>query len=219
MYVWEWPHYPQYLIPRSDVGSGLLLPEDRTEHRDLGPARRHGLRVGPHERPSAAWVYDDDADPAVAGTVRFDWDALDAWFEEDEEIFVHPRNPYARVDAVRSRRHVRVELDGVLLAETRSPVLLFETGLPTRSYIDQADVRFEHLTPGDRATSCPYKGTTSRYWSVRTGGRLHPDLAWSYAYPTPAVAAIAGLVAFYDEAVDVTLDGDRLARPVTHFAR
>jgi uncharacterized protein (DUF427 family) len=163
-------------------------------------------------------VFDADADGggAVAGTVRFDWDALE-WFEEDEPIVGHPRNPYARVDALRSHRHVKVELGGVLLAETATPVLLFETGLPTRYYIDRTDVVFANLEPSDTQTLCPYKGLTSGYWSVRVGTTVHPDLAWTYDYPLAAVVPIARMIAFYNEKVDITVDGVALARPQTHF--
>ena len=133
-----------------------------------------------------------------------------------------PRNPYSRVDALRSHRHVRVELDGVVLADTRSPVLLFETGLPTRYYIDPTDVAFEHLEPSPTQTLCPYKGVTSGYWSVRVGSAgnqaLHPDLAWTYHYPLPAVGQIAGLVAFYNEKLDIVVDGTTLPRAQTHFS-
>ena len=149
--------------------------------------------------------------------MRFEWDALDSWFEEDEEIFVHPRNPYVRVDALRSRSHVRVERDGVVLAESDAPVLLFETGLVTRYYLDRADVRWEHLVPTATRTSCPYKGTTSDCWAVRTPTGVSEDIAWSYRFTTDAVRAVAGLVAFYNEQVDVVLDGEMLARPVTRF--
>ena len=142
------------------------------------------------------------------------------WFEEDERIVGgHPRNPYARVDALRSHRHVQVELDGTVLADTRAPVLLFETGLPTRYYIDRSDVAFEHLVASDTVTECPYKGVTTDYWSVAVNGTVHPDLAWSYQYPYPPVAAIAGTVAFYNEMVDIVVDGTRLPKPRTHFTR
>jgi uncharacterized protein (DUF427 family) len=138
--------------------------------------------------------------------VRVEWDALDAWFEEDEEIFVHPRNPYARVDALRSSRPLRVERGGVLLAEAAASVMVFETGLPTRYYVERTALRLEHLVPSDTVTACPYKGKTSDYWSLRTGdGRVIPDIAWSYSFPTLALTPIAGLVAFYDERVDITL--------------
>ena len=123
------------------------------------------------------------------------------------------------MDALRSSRTVRVELDGVLLAESSSPVLVFETGLPTRYYVNRTDVRFEHLVPSATVTSCPYKGTTSAYWSVQADGTLHKDLAWAYDFPTRQLLPIAGLVAFYNEMVDTYLDGERLDRPQTHFSR
>jgi uncharacterized protein (DUF427 family) len=150
--------------------------------------------------------------------VRFEWAALDAWFEEDEQVFVHPRDPYTRVDALRSDRPVRVELDGVVLADSRSAVLVFETGLPTRYYVNRTDVRFEHLVPSGTVTSCPYKGTTSGYWSVQAGGAVHQDLAWAYDFPTRQLLPVAGLVAFYNEKVDTFLDGEPLDRPQTHFS-
>ena len=152
----------------------------------------------------------------MAGTVRFEWDCLE-WFEEDEPIVGHPRNPYSRVDALRSHRHVRVELDGVVLADTSTPVLLFETGLPTRYYIDRTDVQFANLEPSDTQSLCPYKGITSGYWSVRVGETVHPDLAWTYDYPLAAVASIARMIAFYNEKLDIIVDGVTLPRPKTHF--
>ena len=155
----------------------------------------------------------------MAGTVRFDWDALDAWFEEDEEVFVHPRNPYTRVDVIRSTRRVRIELDGALLAESSSPVMLFETGLPTRYYFNRTELNFSHLVPTETVTACPYKGRTSGYWSVRVANSTHPDLAWAYDFPTRQVLPIAGMIAFYNEKVDITIDGELLPRPRTQFFR
>jgi uncharacterized protein (DUF427 family) len=214
-YAWEWPPYPQFYVPLTDVAPGVLVDEDVEEDRPLGPARRHGLAAGGVTRPGAAWVA---ADGELAGTVRFEWSALDAWFEEDEQVFVHPRSPYARVDALRSSRTVRVELDGVLLAESSSPVLVFETGLPTRYYLPRTALRLATLAPSDTVSECPYKGRTSAYWSVRIGDALHRDLAWSYDFPTRQLLPIAGLVAFYNEKVDISLDGQRLDRPATHFS-
>ena len=129
-----------------------------------------------------------------------------------------PRNPYARVDALRSTRKVRVELEGLLLAESSSPVMVFETGLPTRYYLNRTEIDLEHLIPSDTVTECPYKGTTSAYWSVRTGDKVHRDLAWSYDFPTRQLLPITGLVAFYNEKVDIFLDGRQLERPTTHFS-
>jgi uncharacterized protein (DUF427 family) len=178
---------------------------------------RFGLRVGELERPGAARLYVEPALEGLPGMVRLDWDALDHLYEEDEEVFVHPRNPYVRVDALRSTRSVRVELGGVLLAESSSPVMVFETGLPTRYYLNRTELRWEHLEPSRTQTPCPYKGKTSGYWSVRVGDELHADLAWAYDFPTLALQPIAGLVAFYNEQVDIAIDGVALERPTTHF--
>jgi len=219
LYVWERPYYPRYFIPLPDVDGRLLVDESREQRLPLGTARRQGVRVGDEQRDGAARVYGSDAAHGLAGFVSFAWDALDSWFEEDEEIFVHPRNPYVRVDALRSHRHVRIELDGIVLADTRSPVLVFETGLPTRYYVDRTDVRLEHLERTQTETSCPYKGRTSDYWSVRFGDVVHDDLAWSYQFPTDALRPVAGMVSFFDELVDVVVDESRMARPVTHFVR
>ena len=215
VYLWEWPNYPQYYVPAADLDPAAVLDEERVERLERGSARRIGLRAGDQERPAAGRIYTDGP---VAGLARLEWGALDAWFEEDEEVFVHPRNPYSRVDALRSTRAVRISVDGVVLAESSSPVLVFETGLPTRYYLNRTDVDFTHLEASPTRTSCPYKGRTSDYWSVRTGGAVHQDLAWAYDFPTAALLPIAGLVSFYNEKVDVHLDGRLLDRPVTHFS-
>jgi uncharacterized protein (DUF427 family) len=214
-YVWEWPAYPQYYVPADDVTPGVLVDEEVEELRVPGPARLHGLRAGDQERPGAAWL---QTDGELAGTVRFDWGALDSWFEEDEQVFVHPRSPYSRTDAVRSSRTVRVEADGTVLAESSSPVMVFETGLPTRYYLPRTDLRMEHLVPTGTVTECPYKGRTSQYWSARIGEAEHRDIAWSYDFPTRQLLPIAGLVAFYNEKLDLFLDDRKLDRPVTHFS-
>lgn len=216
-YLWEWPNYPQYYLPLADVDTSLLVDESRVMHLPQGDAARHGLRVGDDVRTGAARVFGAEAMDGIQNTVRFMWDAMDAWYEEDEQVFVHPRNPYTRVDAIRSRRRVRIELDGVVLAETGAPVLVFETGLPTRFYIDRTEVDFSHLEHTDTVTECPYKGTTSDYWSIRIGEAVHRDLAWAYDFPTRQLQPITGMVAFYDEKVDVVIDDRLQERPVTHF--
>ncbi|WP_374024780.1 DUF427 domain-containing protein [Mycobacterium sp. HNNTM2301] len=217
LYVWEVPYYPQYYIPLADVRQEFLRDENHSQKVQFGASRLYSLEASGQTYPSAARVFDADGGGQVAGTVRFEWNPL-RWFEEDEPIYGHPRNPYSRVDALRSHRHVRVELDGIVLADTRSPVLLFETGLPTRYYIDPTDISFEHLEPSATQTLCPYKGVTSGYWSVRSREALHPDLAWTYHYPLPAVGQIAGLVAFYNEKLNIIVDGAALPRPKTQFS-
>jgi len=217
-YVWENPSYPQYYIPLHDIAPGVLKETGTTSRSpSRGTARHYSVHAGSAVAQDAAWCYADSPLEALRDRVRFDWGAMDAWFEEDEEVFVHPRSPYTRVDILRASRSVRIEVDGEVVAETTHPTFLFETGLPRRTYIPKLDVRLELLDPTDSVTMCPYKGT-ARYWSVRAGATLHRDLAWSYDAPFRESAPIAGLVAFYDEKVDVFVDGERQPRPKTKFS-
>jgi uncharacterized protein (DUF427 family) len=218
LYVWEWPAYPQYYIPIADFDAGVLVDEAHEQPLRAGTAPRHGVRVGDQLRSGVAHLYTESEIDGVAGTVHLDWAALDGWFEEDEEVFVHPRNPYTRVDALRSTRPVSVGLDGIELARSSSPIMVFETGLPTRYYFNRTEVDFGSLVRSDTVTSCPYKGQTSAYWSVRVGDRIVPDLAWAYDFPTRQLLPIAGLVAFYNEKADIMVDGKRVERPTTHFS-
>ena len=218
LYVFEWPFYPQYYVPIGDVDRDWLVDEGRSQQLKRGRAQRYGLRVGDLQRSGCGHLYTESGIAGLTGTIRFDWDALEHWFEEDEEVFVHPRNPYSRVDALRSTRHVRIELDGVTLAESSSPVVLFETGLPTRYYVNRTEIDESHLVPSTTVTRCPYKGTTTAYWSALVGERRYPDIAWSYDFPTREALPIAGLVAFYNEHTDISVDARRLVRPTTHFS-
>ena len=212
-YVWEWAKYPQYYIPAADVRQEFVTASEGDEATSRGPATKHGLKVGDEERTGALhWLHESPIE-GISDSIRFEWPALDSWFEENEQVFVHPRDPYTRVDALRGSRTVRVEFKGQVLAESAAPVLVFETGLPTRYYFDRADVDFTHLVSSDTVTSCPYKGNTSGYWSVESGGRVHPDLAWTYDFPTVALAPIAGLIAFYNEKTDLFIDGQDVPRP------
>jgi uncharacterized protein (DUF427 family) len=217
-YVWEWPGFPQYYIPLADIVPGVLVDEHSVEETPRGDAKRHGLRLGDVERTGAALVLGAAKVEGLDDTVRFEWSALDAWFEEDEQVFVHPRSPYSRVDSIRSTRTVRVESHGVVLAESSSPVMCFETGLPTRYYLNRTDVDFSHLVPTETQTACPYKGVTTGYWSAVIDGRTHPDIAWAYDFPTRDLTPIAGLIAFYNEKLDLFIDGVELERPRSHFS-
>lgn len=215
LYVWEHPSYPQYYVPVADIDAEVLVDEHVKQKLSRGTAHRHGLTVGGVTRPGALRIYDQTAITGLAQTARFEWSALDQWYEEDEQVFVHPRDPYTRVDAIRSTRGIKIHLDGVLLADSSCPVLVFETGLPTRYYLNRTDVRYAHLTSSGTVTECPYKGTTSDYWSAQIGKHSYPDIAWAYDFPTRQLLPIAGLVAFYNEKVDVTFDGTLLNRPAT----
>jgi uncharacterized protein (DUF427 family) len=220
--VWE-PQVPVpcYAFPREEVRTDLLRPAvDPPLGSHTGSRIFYDLHAGGEPVANAAWTF-----PAadLAGHICFEWfrrwgSGLDHWYEEEEEIFVHPRDPHKRVDAMPSSRHVQVGIAGTVVADTRRPVLLFETGLPTRYYIPREDVRLDLFEPTDRRTGCPYKGTAC-YWTWRGAGEVPRNILWSYADPLRAVAVVKGLLAFYNEAVDLTVDGVRLERPVTPFTK
>jgi uncharacterized protein (DUF427 family) len=217
LYVWEWPSYPHYYIPRTDVKMDAFV-EGADVRTPQGEGRHLALLVGAVEhRPAARLITRSDI-PGLTDMVRIEWSALDRWFEEDEEVFVHPRSPYVRVDAVRSNRSVRIEVEGAVLAEAHSCIMVFETGLPTRYYLDPTNVRFTFLSPSSTRTQCPYKGTTDDYWSATVGETRVPDVAWTYSFTTKAMTAIGGLIAFLNERVDIFIDGELQTRPVTHFS-
>ena len=111
---------------------------------------------------------------------------MDAWYEEDEQVFVHPKDPYHRVDVLESSRNVKVTVDGEVVAVTDRPKVLFETGLPPRYYIPPEDVREDILVASEKTTQCPYKGVAS-YYSVEAGGERVEDLVWYYPEPLPEV--------------------------------
>ncbi|MEN3280439.1 MAG: hypothetical protein V7607_1579 [Solirubrobacteraceae bacterium] len=216
--VWEVPYYPAYYFPVADVRTDLLEPDGGVAHSpSRGDGRTYTITAGGKQASGAAVRYEDSPIQELRDLVRFEWDAMDAWFEEDEEVFTHPRDPHTRIDALPSSRHVRIEIDGVTVAESSNPTLLFETGLPVRYYLPKTHVRLDLLTHTDSESHCPYKGQ-AEYWSVRTGDAVHQDFAWSYPTPLPESQGVAGHIAFYDEKVDVFVDGVRQERPHTKFS-
>ena len=216
--VWEVPYYPAYYFPAEDVRTELLAPTSTVTHSpSRGDAQHFTIKAGGKEVEDAALQYADSPVEELRNLIRLVWDSMDGWFEEDEEVYTHPRDPYARVDILATSRQVRVEVDGVVLADSTNGRALFETGLPPRWYIPKVDVRMGLLVPTDTVTHCPYKGQ-AQYWAARVGDRLVRDLAWSYRTPLPESQKIAGLVAFYNERVDLLIDGKLLERPVTKFS-
>ncbi len=204
--VWEVPYYPTYYIPEADVRA-KLVPTGNTEHSpSRGTAEILDVDTGAGRGAGAARRYPDSPFEELRGAVRLDWDAMDEWLEEDEPIYTHPRDPHTRVDILASSRHVRIEVDGVTVAESRQPRLLFETGLRTRYYLPLSDIRRDLLRPSELQTHCPYKGTAG-YWSVEVNGKTYENLVWIYRTPLPESQKIAGLAAFYNEKVDVYVDG------------
>jgi uncharacterized protein (DUF427 family) len=216
--VWEVPYYPTYYFPFEDVRGELLTARDGVDH---SPSRGDGetftVTAGGKQAPGAAVRFADSPIEELRDLVRLDLGAMDAWFEEDEEAFGHPRDPYTRIDILASSRHVRVEVDGVTIAESTSPRILFETGLPARYYLPKTHVRLDLLTHTDKASYCPYKGQ-AEYWSVRVGDAVYEDFVWSYPTPLPESERIAGLMSFYNEKVDLYVDGVRQERPATKFS-
>jgi uncharacterized protein (DUF427 family) len=214
---------PGYAFPRSHVRTDLL-----SESRDDPPrqpffflpqgpvAGWFDLTVGDRTIPHAAWVRDA---PELRDLLVLSWQpgVLDRWLEEEEPVGGHPRDPHKRVEVIASSRHVVVESNGVRLAESTRPVLLFETDLPTRYYLPREDVDESVLEPTATRSMCPYKGTADGYWSV-VGQPAATDVAWSYSAPLPAVGKVAGMVSFYNEVLDITVDGVRQPRPRSPFS-
>jgi uncharacterized protein (DUF427 family) len=208
---------PTYYFPPDDVRLDLLEPSDRhTTCPKKGEASYHTIRVGDTVVEAGAWYYPEPLEGAepLRDLIAFYFNRMDHWYEEDEEVFVHPRDPYHRVDVIPTSRHLRFSVDGEVLAESERAMALFESNLPIRWYIPREDVVAE-LEPTDTVTGCPYKGK-ARYYAVRRGnGELLKDLIWYYDDPLPAVGRIAGLLCFFNERVDVEVDGEPESRPET----
>ena len=216
--VWEAPYYPTYYFPEDDVHAELVADGGADLHSpSRGDAKTLSVLAGGSRALGAAARFEDSPLNELRGTVRFQWDAMEAWFEEDEQVYTHPRDPYTRVDILASSRRVRVLLDGLLLADSTSPRLLFETGLPARYYLPRTHVRMDLVERSPTVTHCPYKGRADT-WSVRVGGMLHENLAWSYPAPLPESQKVAGLIAFYNEKLDIEIDGVLQERPRTKFS-
>lgn len=215
-YVWEIPYFPAWYFPLDDVHADLVANGTTLRSPSRGDGTRYDLVVDEVTIPDAAWRHLDSPVEELRDLVRIEWGAMEAWFEENVEVFVHPRSPEVRIDALPSSRHVCVRVDGVVVADSTHATVLFETGLPPRYYLPKSDVRMDLLTPTGTTTACPYKGWAN-YWSVHVDGAVHDDLVWGYRTPLPESEAIAGLVCFYNEKVDIELDGVAVDRPTTKF--
>ena len=208
---------PVYYFPPDDVRADVLETSDKhTRCPKKGEASYYTIRAGEKVVESGAWYYPEilpEAPPMLKGLLAFYFDKMDRWLEEDEEIHVHPRDPYHRIDILKTDRHVRVSLDGVVLAESDRALALFESNLPPRWYLPKEDV-VAGLEPSDKVTRCPYKGTAG-YYSVKGTDAL----VWYYADPKPEVGRIKDLVCFFNERVDLFLDGDLQERPETPYSK
>lgn len=213
---------PVYYFPRNDVDMARFVPSDTSTHCPWkGRARYWMVRAGDREATDAAWSYETPY-PQVADIknyVGFYWNRMDHWYEEDEEVFVHARDPYKRVDVVDSNRAVRVVLGGQTVAETERARFLFETGLPARYYIPLDDVRQDFLEASETKTSCPYKGTAS-YYSATIDGEHFDDVVWYYPDPIAECPRIKDRLCFFNEHVDaIFVDGVAVPRPTTKWSK
>lgn len=221
MLLHEFGRLPVFYFPVEDVRMDLMEPSDHHTHSPLkGDASYWTLRVDDRQAQNAAWSYPNPlpGGPQVQGYVAFYWNQMDAWYEEDEQVFAHARDPYKRVDILSASRHVRIVLGGVTIADTRQSKFLIETVGPIRYYIPDQDVRMELLEPTETTTRCPYKGAAS-YWSASIGERVFKDIVWSYREPLPACLPIAAYLCFFNERVDaIYVDDELIAVPRTPWS-
>jgi uncharacterized protein (DUF427 family) len=200
--------------------AGQIVADHVTPCPDPGAAACWTVRVGDRTAEHAARSHPAPSPDRLPlhDHVAFEWSKMDAWLEEDDEVYVHPRDPYKRVDVLHSSRHVRVVVAGELVAVSRRPSLLFETGLPTRYYMPKADVRMDLLVPTETETRCPYKGVAT-YYSVRIGPTVIRDIAWCYRHPIPECGKIENLVCFFNERVEALyVDGELEPKPRTRWS-
>ncbi len=200
----ETKHVPVYYFPRADLRLDLMTRTDHSTYCPFkGDASYWSVEVGGKSAENAVWSYETPFDEAfeMKDAMGFYWDKMDNWYEEDEEIFVHARDPQVRIDILASSRPVRVMLGGEVVAESTRARFLFETGMPTRYYLPKDDVRSDLLVFSEHKTACPYKGEAS-YYSLRIGERLYQDIVWFYPDPVPESAKIKDHLCFYNEKVD-----------------
>ena len=215
--VWQIPYFPTYYFPRGAFAPGVLTETGETRRSpSRGEATIFDVKAGGKTSAAGAYGYTESPIPELEGMVALAWKSMDKWYEEDEEVSVHARDPYTRIDILPSSRTVRIEIDGETVAESKAPRILHESGLPPRYYLPKTDVRLDLMTPTSTSSGCPYKGT-ARYWTVAAGGGVHEDIVWGYDAPLPESAGIAGYVSFYNEKVDIYVDGELQERPKTKF--
>jgi uncharacterized protein (DUF427 family) len=220
----ELTYYPTSRWIRGIRGGGSTVVDSRRAILVWEPGKKVPIYAFPAEdvalsaHDAASMGVRGFDDPDLGGYVTLPWEALEHWYEEEEEVFVHPRDPFVRVDALSSSRHVRVERDGQPLAESDAPILVFETGLPTRYYLPESDVDSSVLADSDLRTGCPYKGFAS-YRDAVLAGRRHPSLFWYYQDPFGEVSKIKGRLAPYNERVELIVDGELQERPAGPLGR
>lgn len=206
-------HLMTFYFPREDVDMSRLEATDHsTDCPHKGTASYWTVRVGGRVAENAIWSYEDpiSSAPPMGGYMAFVYEKMDAWYQEEEEIYAHPRDPYHRVDVHRSSRHVVVRHDGAVIAESDRPWMLFETGLPARYYLPPEDVRTDLLKRSETVSQCPYKGD-GQHWHLTVEGNLTvEDAGWSLPDPLGEAEQVAEHICFYPNKVDVEVNGELL---------
>jgi uncharacterized protein (DUF427 family) len=223
VHVWEHDGFPQFYVPIDDLKAKWV---DKEKVADGGAAivsitvgeSDSGIKIKSTDR-AVRFLDDGKGDvKGLKGLVRLEFGAMDAWFEEDTPIYVHPKDPFKRIDILSSSRPITIKLNGHTLASSSHSLHLLETGLPTRYYLPYSAVDPKILRHSDLKTKCPYKGEAEYHHVVLPDGKFMENLVWYYRTPTAESAPVAGLLCFYNEKVDIELDGKQLERPKTHFA-
>ncbi|RBR20890.1 uncharacterized protein FIESC28_05042 [Fusarium coffeatum] len=223
VYVWEHDSFPTIYVPLVDIRNGKLADQQNISVELKERAAISQLIVPGHDVLEEKKVdgvlrfFQDVTLGPLSDTVRIEFRSIDQWLEEDEPIFVHAKDPYKRVDILRSERPVEVKVAGKTVAKTESSMHLLETSLPTRYYLPLTAVDQTFLRKSNLKTKCPYKGE-AEYYHVVVDGKTYENLVWYYNHPTHESGAIAKMVCFYNEKVDIILDGELLERPKTKFA-
>jgi uncharacterized protein (DUF427 family) len=210
--VTETGKLPAYYFEREDIQMDVLIASDkRKDDPNKGETVYWHVKVGDQLIENAAISYPNPPANAtrIKDMITFVWKKADAWYEEEEEVFVHARDPYSRLDAIPSTRHIQVIIDGEIVADSHRPVILYETGLTPRYYLPVEDIKMDLLVPSETHSRCPYKGYAS-YWDVDINGQVHKDVVWGYLEANPEVHEIRHLLSFYNEQVEaVIIDGEK----------
>jgi len=240
--LWEHPYYPTIYIPVTNLITGLTSSSNKLSFRDDPDSKSNGdiykkvvrklleeFKIVEEWRITEIVVSGVEGEEKVIkdvvefeggkldGFVRIPFDAVDLWLEESIPMHVHIRDPYKRIDTLKSTRHITIKIDGTVMADSHSPVLLFETGLPTRYYLPPDSLTWNYIRSSDTVTRCPYKGEAS-YYSVKFNGKEWKDVVWYYKYPIAESLEVAGLVCFYNEKVEVWVDGVKEEGVVSKFS-
>lgn len=207
----ESPFRINYYFPNDDVNTHLIDRDSaKSSSGKNGKRTSWSIHDGERVEKEGAFSYTEPNEDyaELRDRIAFDFEAIDRWFEEDEELIGHPRDPYTRIDVRRSSQHIQIKIDGIAVIDSKRPFILTETGLPLRYYIPSDDVKWNYFTESDTETICPYKGKAI-YWNAVVNGNEYPDIMWGYPEPLQDAMRIKDTVGLYHEKLDVLVDGEK----------